>query len=1144
MPPPRVKEGRGHRDRPWTSSEEEAVKKWDWNCPETRRLLGDAFFRDEDYIRQGSEECQKFWTFFERLQRFQNLKTTRKEEKDTRHPGHRVPALADLPRTYDPRYRINLSVLGPDTRGSQGLDRHLPPERVSEFRRALLHYLDFGQKQAFGRLAKLQRERAALPIAQYGSRILQMLKEHQVVVVAGDTGCGKSTQVPQYLLAAGFSHVACTQPRRIACISLAKRVGFESLSQYGSQVGYQIRFESTRSAATKIVFLTVGLLLRQIQREPSLPQYQVLIVDEVHERHLHNDFLLGVLRRLLPRRPDLKVILMSATINISLFSSYFGSAPVVQVPGRLFPITVVYQPQEAEPTTSKSEKLDPQPFLRVLEAIDNKYPPEERGDLLVFLSGMAEISAVLEAAQTYASHTQRWVVLPLHSALSVADQDKVFDVAPAGVRKCILSTNIAETSVTIDGIRFVVDSGKVKEMSYDPQAKLQRLQEFWISQASAEQRKGRAGRTGPGVCFRLYAESDYDAFAPYAVPEIRRVALDALVLQMKSMSVGDPRTFPFIEPPPPASLETAILYLRDQGALDSSEALTPIGSLLAQLPVDIVIGKMLILGSMFRLAEPVLTIAAALSVQSPFTRSAQSNLECAAARRPLESDQGDPFTLFNVFNNWVQVKSERSRNSRKWCRRRGIEEHRLYEMANLRRQFKELLEDHGLLAGAQAPKPGDSYSRLRERRERRALYQLKRQHEECGARRRKVLRLEEGQASGSSDEERGSAASRRAGDQVDIQDVKFKLRHNLEQLQAAASSAQALSRDQMALLKLVLGRGLYPQLAVPDPFNSSRKDSDQIFHTKTKQGAVLHPTCVFASSPEVLHPQEQEARGSEGSRDDKDKMSSQHQLLTFVSLLETNKPYLVNCVRVPALQSLLLFSRSLDTNGDCSRLVADGWLELQLADSESAVRLLAASLRLRAHWESTLDQQLAHQARRQLGEEEEEAAPVSLREVAALSKELLQFTASKVPYSLRQLTGLEVQNLYVGPQTVTAAPSLPGLFGSSALSPHPTKGGYGVTDFLTYNCLTSDTDLYSDCLRTFWTCPHCGLHMPLTPLERMAHENTCPEAPENGSPGAEDTAPEPLQKVSALQRPYHCKTCQKDFMFTPTEVLRHRRQHV
>uniref|UniRef100_A0A8C6R0H2 Probable ATP-dependent RNA helicase DHX34 n=1 Tax=Nannospalax galili TaxID=1026970 RepID=A0A8C6R0H2_NANGA len=1123
MPPPSTREGRDGRDHR-TPREEEAPKRWDWSCADTRCLFEDVFFREEDYIHRGSEECQKFWAFFERLQRFQHHKGARKEEKAPGRPSPAAPGLADLPHTYDPRYRINLSIVGPGPRGCQGLGRRLPPERVSEFRRAMLHYLDFGQKQAFGRLAKLQRERAALPIAQYGTRILQTLREHQVVVVAGDTGCGKSTQVPQYLLAAGFSHVACTQPRRIACISLAKRVGFESLSQYGSQVGYQIRFESTRSAATRIVFLTVGLLLRQIQREPSLPQYEVLIVDEVHERHLHNDFLLGVLRRLLPKRPDLKVILMSATINISLFSSYFSHAPVVQVPGRLFPITVVYQPQEAEATTSKSEKLDPRPYLRVLEAIDNKYPPEERGDLLVFLSGMAEISAVLDAAQAYASLTQRWVVLPLHSALSVADQDKVFDVAPAGVRKCILSTNIAETSVTIDGIRFVVDSGKVKEMSYDPQAKLQRLQEFWISQASAEQRKGRAGRTGPGVCYRLYAESDYNAFAPYPVPEIRRVALDALVLQMKSMSVGDPRTFPFIEPPPPASLETAILYLRDQGALDTSEALTPIGSLLAQLPVDVVIGKMLILGSMFSLEEPVLTIAAALSVQSPFTRSAQNNLDCATARRPLESDQGDPFTLFNVFNAWVQVKSERSRNSRKWCRHRGVEEHRLYEMANLRRQFKELLGDHGLLRGAQAVTPGDSYSRLQQRRERQALHQLKRQHEEGGGRRRKVLRLQEDGCS--SDEDHEGSASRATHDSVDIQDVKFKLRHNLEQLQAAASSAQDLTRDQLALLKLVLGRGLYPQLAVPDAFNSGRKDSDQIFHTQAKQGTVLHPTCVFANNPEVLHTQQQEASGHEGSQDDKDKMSCKHQLLAFVSLLETNKPYLVNCVRIPALQSLLLFSRSLDTNGDCSRLVADSWLELQLLDSESAVRLLATSLRLRAQWESALDRQLAHQAQRQRLEEEGEESPaVSHQEVAALSRELLQFMAAKVPYSIRRLTGLEAQNLYMGPQTVTTAPSLPGLFGNCALSPHPTKGGYIVTDFLTYNCLTVSA---TTCALS--SCQDMGfLNGPATP---------------SGLGDSQLAVPAPLQKTSALQRPYHCETCGEDFLFTPTEVLRHRRKHL
>ncbi|XP_009579456.1 PREDICTED: probable ATP-dependent RNA helicase DHX34, partial [Fulmarus glacialis] len=412
----------------------------------------------------------------------------------------------DLPRRYDPRYRINLSVLSADVegtiRGRRG-DSGVPQERLSEFRVALLHYLDFTQKQSFAKLAKLQRERAALPISQYRDRLLR----------------------------------AC-----IPCISVAKRVGFESLHQYGNQWA----------------------------RDRPRPGYPVLIADEVHERHLHSDFLLGVLRRLLPARPDLKLVLMSATINIRLFSGYFGGAPVLQVPGRIFPISVIYQPIPKEEASAvgksgKSERLDPLPYLRVLPAIDHKYPP------------------------AYAVRTQRWIVLPLHSTLSVAEQDKVFDVPPPGVRKCILSTNIAETSVTIDGVRFVLDSGKVKEMSYDPQGKLQRLQEFWISRASAEQRKGRAGRTGPGVCYRLYAESDYDAFSPYPVPEIQRVALDALVLQLKSMGLGDPRTFPFLEPPPSSSLETAVRYLRDQGALDEAEDLTPIGNLLAQLPVDVVV---------------------------------------------------------------------------------------------------------------------------------------------------------------------------------------------------------------------------------------------------------------------------------------------------------------------------------------------------------------------------------------------------------------------------------------------------------------------------------------------------------------------------------------------------------------------------
>ncbi|KAM4696608.1 putative ATP-dependent RNA helicase DHX34 [Rhinophrynus dorsalis] len=1121
---------------------------WDWNCPQTRRQLEDMFFGDRSYIRADSEESKEFWVFFERFQRFQMLQKRDSRSKEKRDQGGWRHELKDLPKEYDSRYRINASIiLSKDLeKAFHGHKRdkesrcrdsnEVPREKLEEFKMAVLHYLDFTQKQSFGKLAKLRKERSSLPIFQYREKLVQMVREHQVVVVAGDTGCGKSTQVPQYLLAAGFGHIACTQPRRIACISLAKRVGFESLNQYGSKVGYQIRFESSRSPATKIVFLTEGLLLRQIQRDPQLPQYQVLIVDEVHERHLHSDFLLGVLRQLLPLRPDLKVILMSATINIKLFSGYFEQAPVLQVPGRLFPIQVIFQPIPQEEAVSKSEKLDPRPYLRVLQAIDHKYPAEERGDLLIFLSGVTEISSVQEAVQVYATHTQRWIVLPLHSTLSIAEQDKVFDLAPPGVRKCIISTNIAETSVTIDGVRFVLDSGKVKEMSFDLKSKMQRLQEFWISRASAEQRKGRAGRTGPGVCYRLYAESDYDAFSPYPVPEIQRVALDALILQMKSMGLGDPRLFPFIEPPPMSSIETAIVYLRDQGALDSNEELTPIGKLLAQLPVDVVIGKMLILGSLFSLVEPILTIASALSVQSPFLRNATSNPECSTARKPLESEHGDPFTLLNVFNEWVQVKSSRSSNSRKWCRRRGLEEQRLYEMANLRRQFKELLQGHGMLAESE-PRAGDRNSRQRQHKERKELHQLKRQHERAEKRKRKVLKLQDGDVASSSDE--GEQSHQDGKDNIDIQDVKFKLRHNVDQLRASSSTGQDLSSQQISLLKLIVCHGLYPQIAVPDSFNSCRKDSDQVFHTKSKQGIVLHPTSVFSSNPELL--QVDSDHEDSAPKDTKKRgQSSKHQIVGFVSLLETNKPYLVNCVRLPALQGLLLLARSLDTSADCCRIVCDGWMEVNIEDPEATLRLISEAVRLRLAWEKLLRSRLEKTFSRD--QREEDDARRRRREIDSLSQSLVDYVRPKVLYSMRRLAGLEAQNLYVGPQTDESATSLPGVFSSEDMKPDPVKGGYSVTSFLTYNCLLSDTDLYSDCLRAFWTCPRCGLYMPFTPMERMGHENSC-MVEENTAGGAEPGASE-TSSVTSLHRTYHCDICQKDLTLTPTEILRHKRQHL
>ncbi|XP_038548307.1 probable ATP-dependent RNA helicase DHX34 [Micropterus salmoides] len=1140
-------------------------RSWDWDSPQCRAQLDEIFFRQHDYIQAGSKEHKEFWAFFDRFQRFKTKRDMsgsgasrqedRDEGKDRRKSGTGKVDLG-LPKEYDARYRINVSVCTRDIEERLGKSEHRSRPRssgpgsqeISDCRLALLHFLDFSQRQSFIKLAKLRRDQKSLPIFQYRDRIMELVRHHPVVVVAGDTGCGKSTQVPQYLLSAGFNNVACTQPRRIACTSLAKRVSFESLNEYGSKVGYQIRFETTRTTATKLLFLTEGLLLRQIQQDRTLAQYEVVIVDEVHERHLHCDFLLGVLRSLVADRPDLRLILMSATINIKLFSDYFSSAPVLQVPGRLFPIQVIYQPIPPEEQPSRSEKLDPRPYLRVLQGIDQRYPPEERGDLLLFLSGVAEISTIQEACQIYATHTKRWIVLPLHSTLSLAQQDKVFDIAPPGVRKCIISTNIAETSVTIDGVRFVVDSGKVKEMSFDPKAKMQRLQEFWISRASSEQRKGRAGRTGPGVCYRLYAESDYDAFAPYPVPEIHRVALDSLVLQMKSMCLGDPMSFVFIDPPPAASIQTAVTYLKEQGALDRRGELTSIGSLLAQLPVDVVIGKMLVLGSLFNLVEPVLTVAAALSVQSPFLRSSQHNPDCATARQPLHSNQGDPFTLLNTFNAWVEMKGERGSGSRKWCRRRGLEEQRLYEMVNLRRQFKDLLRSHGLLESEYSA-PSDSDRRQRRERltERRKLHQLKRDHEQQEGSRRKVLRLDEDQdgefSSGSDTEQagRGKKDKERSGQNMDIQEVKFKLRHNVSELQEAVGVSQDMSSRQQALLKLLLCRGLYPQLALPDEHNSTRKDSEQVFHTRNKQGVVIHPTSVFASDPEVLQVPEDDTREIGPDR----KHSSRHQLLAFVTLLETNKPYLSNCVRVPALQALLLVANSVDSNADCTRLVVDGWLELELREPEEALKALSTALTLRAEWERLLLVQLGQST---MGGPAGQG--VSRKVMEKLSEGLVRFLLyTEVSYSLRRLTAFQTQNLYIGPQpeselSHTKAPDLNPLFPGVEAKPDPIKGGLRVTSFFTYNCLADSKDLYSECLRTFWTCPNCDLYMPLTPLERMQHEASCRPAEEQQPKEEPECGKAGSSSVSSLTRVYHCDVCNEDLTLTSTEILKHKRQHM
>ncbi|KAJ1544680.1 DEAH (Asp-Glu-Ala-His) box polypeptide 34, partial [Nowakowskiella sp. JEL0078] len=465
-----------------------------------------------------------------------------------------------------------------------------------------------------------------------------------------------------------------------------------------------------------------------MNRDKTLSAYNVIIVDEVHERNMTGDFLLGVLKQVLRRRKDLRVVLMSATINANLFAKFFN-APIVEIPGRMFPVSIEYHPVTSEEDKNlvqrkphdsaipaRPDSAGSAPYLRLLERIDSTIPINERGDVLIFLPGMKEIISVADSLREYAAFTKKWIVLPLHSTLSISDQEKVFHVAPSGIRKVILSTNIAETSVTIDGIRFIIDSGKVKQIAYDPKKRMTKLSEFWIADSSAKQRTGRAGRTGPGVvrqseCFRLYTENEYASLPSFPVPEIRRVQVHPLALQIVALGLGDPLNFDFVEKPEEESLKEAMIALRDLGAIvgeaevsenqitESEIRVTRLGGMLALLPVDVVMGKMLVLGSISDLIYPTIVIAAALSVQSPFIRISDSNVGVSEMRRELMSDEGDPFTLLNIFSEWLHVKAEGKTNSSNWCRRRGIEEQRLYEMVKLKTQFEQVLGKYLLNSG-------------------------------------------------------------------------------------------------------------------------------------------------------------------------------------------------------------------------------------------------------------------------------------------------------------------------------------------------------------------------------------------------------------------------------------------------------------
>ncbi|HEX8487747.1 MAG TPA: ATP-dependent RNA helicase HrpA, partial [Propionibacteriaceae bacterium] len=457
----------------------------------------------------------------------------------------------------------------------------------------------------------------SLPISAWRAEIAEAIRDHQVVIVAGETGSGKTTQLPKICLQLGRQSIGHTQPRRIAARTVAERIAEELHSPLGELVGYQVRFTRKSSRATQLKVMTDGVLLAEIGHDRDLRRYDTIIIDEAHERSLNIDFLLGYLRQLLARRADLKLIVTSATIDTERFSAHFAGpdgtgAPIIEVSGRTFPVEVRYRPVLEDGEADQLQGITD--AVKELSALGD-------GDILVFLSGEREIRDATEAVEGLRLRATE--VLPLYARLSAADQHKVFSAHPG--RRVVLATNVAETSLTVPGIRYVVDTGTARISRYSARTKVQRLPIEPVSQASANQRAGRCGRVAPGVCIRLYSEEDYLSRPEYTEPEILRTNLASVILQMTAADLGDISSFPFVEAPDNAQITDGLRLLDELGALSSKGTrdrprLTQVGRRLAGIPLDPRMGRMLLAGERQGCLREMLVIVSGLSIQDPRER--------------------------------------------------------------------------------------------------------------------------------------------------------------------------------------------------------------------------------------------------------------------------------------------------------------------------------------------------------------------------------------------------------------------------------------------------------------------------------------------------------------------------------------------
>ncbi|MGC4088124.1 MAG: ATP-dependent RNA helicase HrpA [Polyangiaceae bacterium] len=530
-----------------------------------------------------------------------------------------------------------------------------------------------------------------LPISARVADIVQAIERHQVVIVVGATGSGKTTQLPKIALEMGRGgkrRIGVTQPRRIAATSVAARVASELQCALGQEVGYQIRFEDRTSRRTRVKFMTDGILLAQIQGDRLLREYDTLIIDEAHERSLTIDFVLGWLKRILPERPDLKVVVSSATIESERFAEFFEGAPVLQVEGRTFPVDVLYEPPADDVDLADA----------VADAVANISSLDPRGDILVFLPGEREIRDSERAlGQRNLRHT---VVLPLYSRLSAADQNRVFSSIPQ--RRVILATNVAETSLTIPGIVYVVDTGQARLSRYEPRSGTTRLQIEAISRASAEQRKGRCGRVRDGICIRLYDEASFEARPAFTDAEMRRTGLAGVILRMKSLGLGEVEDFPFLDPPSARAVSEGYRVLQELGALDEERNLTELGHELAAFPVDPRIGRMILAGAEHGCLPDMLALAAALSVQDPRERPRGLEQKADQLHARFRDERSDFVGLLKLWD-FINDQERRSTSQlRRACKDSFLSFIRVREWREVHRQLEGLVKDLRIANGRAA----------------------------------------------------------------------------------------------------------------------------------------------------------------------------------------------------------------------------------------------------------------------------------------------------------------------------------------------------------------------------------------------------------------------------------------------------------